>query len=117
MVRLLSYALAQRSIGFHVYMNGREALDALLELDVGSTKPLVLLDIDLPGRDGFAVQDELMARRPNEFRVVFLSSRGGEEEQLRALRAGAIDYLVKPVSIAVATAKIERWVGGGRRVE
>jgi len=39
---------------------------------------------------------------------------GTEEEQLRGLEAGALDYLVKPISLRVALEKIKRWVGGGR---
>jgi DNA-binding response OmpR family regulator len=41
-------------------------------------------------------------------RVIVLSAQGAERDQIRALRAGAIDYLVKPRSIPVLIAKVER---------
>ena len=52
--------------------------------------------------------------RPGTYRVVFTTVHGAEEEQLRGLEAGALDYLVKPISLRVALEKIKRWVGGGR---
>jgi DNA-binding response OmpR family regulator len=45
---------------------------------------------------------------------VFTTVHGTEEEQLRGLEAGALDYLVKPISLRVALEKIKRWVAGGR---
>jgi DNA-binding response OmpR family regulator len=43
--------------------------------------------------------------------VVFTTVHGTESEQLRGLEAGALDYLVKPMSLRVALEKIRRWVG------
>jgi len=43
--------------------------------------------------------------------VVFTTVHGDESEQLRGLEAGALDYLVKPISLRVALEKIRRWVG------
>jgi DNA-binding response OmpR family regulator len=39
-----------------------------------------------------------------------MSSRGSEADQIRALRAGAVDYLVKPVSIHVLVEKVGVWL-------
>src|SRR5207253_3143611 len=52
--------------------------------------------------------------RPGTYRVVFTTVHGDESEQLRGLEAGALDYLVKPISLRVALEKIRRWVGGGK---
>jgi len=82
-----------------------------LALEVAGTRPVVLLDVDLPGLDGYSVLDALERGRPGAFRVVFTTVHGGEAEQLRGLEAGALDYLVKPISLRVALEKIRRWVG------
>jgi CheY-like chemotaxis protein len=111
LAELLSYGLESRGYRFVLHRNGREALEHLAALDVRGTRPLVLLDVDLPGLDGYAVFEQLQQRRAGTYRVVFLTVHGAEEEQLRGLESGAIDYLVKPVLLRVALEKIRRWVG------
>src|SRR5207247_10267483 len=70
-----------------------------------------LLEADVPGLDGYSVLEGLERDRPGAYRVVFTTVHGGEAEQLRGLEAGALDYLVKPISLRVALEKIRRWVG------
>src|SRR2546422_2587760 len=77
----------------------------------GEEHPLLLLDVDLPALDGYSIFDTLQRERPGAFRVVFTTVHGNEAEQLRGLEAGALDYLVKPISLRVALEKIRRWVG------
>jgi CheY-like chemotaxis protein/HPt (histidine-containing phosphotransfer) domain-containing protein len=108
---LLEYGLRARGYRFVTFRNGREALDALLELDVAGQHPLLLLDVDLPALDGYSILDTLTRERPGQYRVVFTTVHGDESEQLRGLEAGALDYLVKPISLRVALEKIRRWVG------
>lgn len=108
---LLCYGLDSRDYRYAAFRNGREALEALLALDTAGTRPVLLLDVDLPGIDGYAVFERLQEARPGAYRAVFLTVHGSEEEQLRGLEAGAIDYLVKPVMLRVALEKIKRWVG------
>jgi CheY-like chemotaxis protein/HPt (histidine-containing phosphotransfer) domain-containing protein len=108
---LLEYGLRARGYRFVTFRNGREALDALLALDVGDLHPLLLLDVDLPALDGYSILDALTRQRPGQYRIVFTTVHGDESEQLRGLEAGALDYLVKPISLRVALEKIRRWVG------
>jgi CheY-like chemotaxis protein/HPt (histidine-containing phosphotransfer) domain-containing protein len=108
---LLEYGLRARGYRFVTFRNGRDALDALLALDVGDLHPLLLLDVDLPALDGYSILDTLTRERPGRYRVVFTTVHGDESEQLRGLEAGALDYLVKPMSLRVALEKIRRWVG------
>ncbi len=108
---LLEYGLRTHGYRFVVYRNGREALEALLALDPAGQHPLVLLDVDLPALDGYSILDALERDRPGQYRVVFTTVHGDESEQLRGLEAGALDYLVKPISLRVALEKIRRWVG------
>jgi CheY-like chemotaxis protein len=111
LAELLEYGLRSRGYRFLAYRNGREALRELLALDVHGTHPLLLLDVDLPALDGYSILDALQRERPGTYRVVFTTVHGSEEEQLRGLEAGALDYMVKPISLRVALEKIKRWVG------
>jgi CheY-like chemotaxis protein/HPt (histidine-containing phosphotransfer) domain-containing protein len=108
---LLTFGLEARGYRFVHYRNGREALDHLLALDTHGTVPLLLLDVDLPALDGYSIFEALQKDNPGKFRVVFTTVHGSEAEQLRGLEAGAIDYMVKPMSLRVALEKIRRWVG------
>src|SRR6266571_6663587 len=111
LAELLEYGLRAHGYRFLAYRNGRDALRELLALDVRGTHPLLLLDVDLPALDGYSIFAALERDRPGAYRVVFTTVHGTEEEQLRGLEAGALDYLVKPISLRVALEKIKRWVG------
>ncbi len=111
LAELLEYGLRSRGYRFASYRNGRDALNDLLALDLGDAHPLLLLDVDLPALDGYSIFESLQRERPGAYRVVFTTVHGDESEQLRGLEAGALDYLVKPISLRVALEKIRRWVG------
>ena len=112
---MLRYALESAGFTFLHYATGPQALEGLLALNVGRRAPLVLLDVDLPGLDGFSLHERLRVERPGAYATVFLTARGGEAEQLRAYRAGAIDYLPKPVNLRILMAKIPTWLERSRR--
>ena len=109
-VEMLRYALDSSGFTFTHYVTGPEALQGLLSMRVGTRMPLILLDVDLPGLDGFSLHERLRVERPGLFSTVFLTARGGEAEQLRAYRAGAIDYIAKPVNLRILMAKIPSWL-------
>ncbi len=67
---------------------------------------LVLLDVMLPGLDGFEVCESLRAEGC-QVPVLMLTARGAEEDVLRGFRCGADDYVVKPFSVAELTARVE----------
>src|SRR6202008_3713372 len=81
---------------------------------------LVLLDLGLPDMDGLAVLQT--PRRPSTVPVIIMTARDSDGAVVLGLRAGADDYLVKPVRKAVLLARIEavmrrvRRVGGGPSV-
>lgn len=114
-VEMLRYALESAGFTFVHFATGPQALEGLLALNVGRRAPLVLLDVDLPGLDGFSLHERLRIERPGAYATVFLTARGGEAEQLRAYRAGAIDYLPKPVNLRILMAKIPTWLERSRR--
>jgi DNA-binding response OmpR family regulator len=66
---------------------------------------LVVLDVMLPGKDGFAVVSEL--REAKQFiPVLMLTARGRPEDVLKGFAAGADDYLPKPTELAILLARI-----------
>ena len=112
---MLRYALESGGFTFRHYATGPEALEALLALDTGGARPVILLDIDLPGLDGLSLHERLRVERPDAYATVFLTGRSGEAEQLRAYRAGAMDYVAKPVNLRILMAKIPTWLDRTRR--
>lgn len=66
---------------------------------------LVLLDIMLPGMDGFSLCRSI--RRHSIVPIIFLTARGQEEDKLYGYRLGCDDYMVKPFSIAELFAKTQ----------
>ena len=113
LAELLTFGLEARGYRFLHFRNGREALDLLTTMETAGAPqpPLLLLDVDLPALDGYSIFEELQQACPGKFRVVFTTVHGSESEQLRGLEAGALDYMVKPMSLRVALEKIRRWVG------
>jgi PAS domain S-box-containing protein len=68
---------------------------------------LVLTDIMMPGRDGFALLSELRAEeRTRTIPVILLTARAGEESAVAGLETGADDYLVKPFSARELMARV-----------
>lgn len=70
------------------------------------TYDLVLLDVMLPGLDGFQVLAQLRRLQPL-MPVILLTARGSEEDRVRGLRQGADDYVVKPFSTTELLARVE----------
>lgn len=106
---LVTFALAARGLTWVRYNTGPAALDGMRGMRVRGRSPIVLLDVDLPGLDGFSLHERLRVERPGVFRTVFVSVHATESDQLRAIRSGALDYLAKPVSLRVLMAKITGW--------
>jgi DNA-binding response OmpR family regulator len=66
---------------------------------------VVVLDLMLPGRDGLEVLRRLRSSKP-EVPVIVLTAKGEVEDRVAGLDAGAVDYLVKPFSLAELSARI-----------
>lgn len=95
---LLLYRVTLESDG-HEMSEATTGQDALAAVEIGDFE-LVLLDMMLPGLDGFGVLAELgRDRLTDELPVVIVSARIGVEDQRRGLESGAVAYLTKPFSI------------------
>jgi DNA-binding response OmpR family regulator len=85
-----------------------EAADGNMGLEM-ATKcelDLLLLDLVLPKRDGFAILQEVRRLRPT-LPVIILTARGEEPDRVRGLHDGADDYVVKPFSVKELLARVE----------
>ncbi|MBS1157000.1 MAG: heavy metal response regulator transcription factor [Proteobacteria bacterium] len=76
---------------------------------------LVVLDVMMPGKDGWSVLDEL--RRSKETPVLFLTARDKVEDRVRGLELGADDYLVKPFAFSELVARIRTLLKRGKTRE
>ncbi len=65
---------------------------------------LILLDVMLPGVDGFSLMEYI---RPTETPVIFLTAKSSVEDRVRGLRAGAYDYIVKPFAPDELLARVD----------
>jgi DNA-binding response OmpR family regulator len=74
-------------------------------LGVGGRFDAVVLDLMLPGRHGLEVLQALRRARPT-MPVIVLTARGELEDKIAGLEAGAVDYLVKPFSLAELVARV-----------
>lgn len=84
----------------HAAKDGDEGLERIYEQEFD----LVLLDIMLPGTDGFSICREL--RRQSVCPIIFLTARGREEDILYGYQLGCDDYIVKPFSLVQLHAKV-----------
>jgi diguanylate cyclase (GGDEF)-like protein len=78
-----------------------------LELFVAQPPDLVLLDVNMPGIDGYETARRIRALGPEEWvPIIFLSASEDDQDLKRAIECGGDDYLVKPVSPVVLNAKM-----------
>ena len=100
----LKFNLDAEGYSADVVETGEEALDRLT--DAGREPyDLVVLDVMLPGKDGFAVVSELRAAQ-QFVPVLMLTARGRPEDVLKGFGAGADDYLPKPTELTILLARI-----------
>lgn len=101
----LKFNLDAEGFAADIVDNGEDALSRLLG-DARSAYDLVVLDVMLPGKDGFSVVSEL--RAANQFvPVLILTARGRPDDVLKGFAAGADDYLPKPAELSILLARVQ----------
>ena len=76
---------------------------------------LIILDVGLPGMDGWTVVQEI--RKRHQTPVLFLTARDRVEDRVRGLEAGADDYLVKPYAFSELLARVRALLRRGKERE
>ncbi len=104
-IKIISYLLEQHHYKVLSAMDVEEGLKLVFK-----EKPdLVLLDIMLPGMDGFQLLTKLRAnQQTSRIPVIILSSLSGERDVLKGLERGATDYILKPFSPQILYFKIKK---------
>lgn len=100
----LRFNLEAEGHSVDVLGDGESALDQILNKDVKFDA--VVLDVMLPGKDGFAVVAEVRKAR-NYVPVLMLTARGRAEDVLQGFAAGADDYLPKPFELPIFLARLQ----------
>jgi DNA-binding response OmpR family regulator len=113
----MRFNLEAEGYAAEVVGDGEAATDRLL--DKKENFDAVVLDIMLPGKDGFSVVSELRAAR-NYIPVLMLTARGRPEDVLKGFASGADDYLAKPFDLSILLARLQgllrrsQWTRGGQ---
>lgn len=97
---LLSDFLEAEGYDTYLALTGEEALTVFAE----DGAKLIVLDIMLPGMDGFAVCSKI--REKSNTPIIIVSAKDGKEDKLNGLMLGADDYIEKPYDIDILLAKI-----------
>ena len=93
----------ERKEGFDSYiaLDGEEAIEVFEE----EGAKIVVLDIMLPGMDGFAVCKKI--RENSNAPIIIVSAKGAKEDKLNGILLGADDYIEKPYDVEILIAKIQ----------
>ncbi len=103
----LEFLIEQAGYEARVARDGEAALKSIEE-----RKPdLILLDVMMPKRDGFAVCERIRANPAwNDIRIIMLTAKGRDSERERGLALGADAYITKPFSTREAMEQIKRFL-------
>lgn len=109
-VEILRAFLESRNYRVAIAENGKSALAKLEEV----RPTLVLLDVMMPGMDGWQVC-RTIKNHPDfsSTRVIMVTAKGGYEDKFEGMRSGADDYVVKPIDLKELEQKVERNLRAG----
>jgi len=102
-IDILGHALAdyRRSVA----LNGEKALQRAMS---DAPPDLILLDVMMPGMDGYEVCRRLKAEaRTRDIPVIFVTARGEVEDETLGFALGAVDYITKPISAPIVQARVK----------
>jgi two-component system phosphate regulon response regulator PhoB len=92
----------------YLTVEARDGAEAISRVDQHNPD-LMLLDLNLPGLDGYGVLAQLRSRADTrQLPVVVLTAKGDEDNEVRVLQAGADDFLTKPFRARALYARLEK---------
>lgn len=103
-IKLLSAILSRGNYRIYGASNGPDAIELARKF-----KPiLIILDVMMPGMDGYAVCERLKdSPETKDIAVIFVSAKNTAEDKVKGLEVGAVDYIVKPFQKAEVIARVE----------
>lgn len=103
-LHLLNEILSERGYKVRALPNGQMGLSACRT----SPPDLVLLDITMPGMNGYEVAAELKSdSTTKDVPIIFISAMTQTEDKVRAFQAGGVDYVTKPLQVEEVMARVE----------
>jgi two-component system, OmpR family, alkaline phosphatase synthesis response regulator PhoP len=101
----LEFLLKQAGFRVRAVSNGEAALAAIAQ----EPPDLVLLDVMIPGRDGYAVCQEIRSNPAwRDMRIIMLTAKGGDIQREKGLSLGADEYVTKPFSTRELVERVRR---------
>ncbi len=101
LVKALKFHLEKEGFLVEAAFNGEEALEKAFEVN----PDIIILDLMLPGRDGFEVCREI--RKKEEIPIIMLTAKGEDIDKVLGLELGADDYMTKPFNPRELVARIK----------
>ena len=106
----ITFLLERAGFEISVEKDGRKALDAVM----ADAPDVLVLDVMLPGLDGYEILRKLRAdRRGESLPVLMLTAKGQREDREMALKCGADLFITKPFSNAEIVSAVRKLAGGG----
>ncbi len=103
-LQLIAKELKEEEYEIRPVLNGEQAIKAALS----QPPDLILLDIVMPGMDGYKVLQKLKANSKTEhIPVIFLTSLSQNEHESKGLEMGAVDFITKPIEVPILKARIK----------
>jgi len=103
-LRLLSQMLSEQGYGVRAVASGSRALASVR----AAPPDLILLDIKMPGMNGYEVCERLKAdERTRDIPIIFISSLDAIQDKVKAFTAGGVDYVTKPFQLEEVLARVE----------
>ena len=104
----LEFLLKQAGFRVRTVSDGEAALAAIAQ----EPPDLVLLDVMIPGRDGYAVCQAIRGNPAwRDIRIIMLTAKGGEIAREKGLSLGADEYMTKPFSTRELVERVRRILG------
>ena len=98
----------------YIVAEARDGIQALDEVD-RHAPDVIILDLNLPGLDGYGVLAQLRSRpATREIPVMVLTAKGDEDNEVRVFELGADDFVTKPFRARSLTARLEAVLGRHR---
>ena len=105
----LTARLSNRGFDAHFVSSGEDALQTVSERPCD----VVVLDLKMPGMGGLEALRRIRSGYP-DIKIIVLTGHGQVDSGIEGMRAGAADYLLKPIAIETLCTAIEAAVEGGR---
>lgn len=104
-LEFVSYNLRKEGYQVLTASNGNDAINVAKE----QIPHLIILDIMMPGMDGYELLESLKKKDPSgEIPVIMLTARNNMKDKEKAISMGATDYLIKPIDIEDTINRVQR---------